>query len=76
MYGPCAQQHEDVLGNGGIAPRILNPGTRLRPLHPQRKSPRYPSDRRLGRPQSRSGRCAVQTNLLALAGIEPQTSSP
>jgi hypothetical protein len=26
-----------------------------RPLYPQRKSPRYPLDRRLGEPQSRSG---------------------
>jgi hypothetical protein len=27
-----------------------------RPLYPQGKNPRYPLDRRLGRPQSRSGR--------------------
>jgi hypothetical protein len=51
-------------GSGGIARRILNFGTRWRwvvsftprPLYPQRKSPPYPLDRRLGGPQSRSGR--------------------
>jgi hypothetical protein len=42
-----APRHEDVLGSGGIAPRILNPGTRWRwvvsftprPLYPRSKSP-------------------------------------
>jgi hypothetical protein len=52
-------------GNGGIAPRILNLGTRWRmevggELHaPTALSPEkkllYPLDRRLGGPQSRSG---------------------
>jgi hypothetical protein len=50
-------------GSGGIAPRILDLGTRWRwvvsftprPLYHQGKSPWYPLDRRLGRPQSRSG---------------------
>jgi hypothetical protein len=49
---------------GGIAPRILDLGTRWRrvvsftpwPLCPQGKSPWYPLDRRLGGPQNRSGR--------------------
>jgi hypothetical protein len=51
-------------GSGGIAPRILDFGTRWRwvisvtsrPLYPHVKSPWYPLDRRLGEPQSRSGR--------------------
>jgi hypothetical protein len=39
-----------------------------RPLfHPQRKSPRYPLDRRLGGPQSRSGPCEVEKNRFASA---------
>jgi hypothetical protein len=48
-------------GSGGRA-RIFDLGTRWmwvvsftpRPLHPQGKSPRYPLNRRLGGPQSRS----------------------
>jgi len=55
--------HEDVLENGGIASHI-DLGTRWmwavsftpRSLHPQGNSSRYPLDRRLGGPQSRSGR--------------------
>jgi hypothetical protein len=51
-------------GSGGIAPRILDLGTRCmwvvsftpRSLYPQGKSPWYPLDRRLSGPQSRSGR--------------------
>jgi hypothetical protein len=47
---------EDVLGVGGMAPRILDLGTRRRwvvsftprPLYLQKKSPWYPLDRRLG----------------------------
>jgi hypothetical protein len=50
-------------GSGGIAPRILDLGTRLRwvvsftpqPLYSQGKIPCYPLDRRLGGPQSRCG---------------------
>jgi hypothetical protein len=57
-------RHEVVLGSGGIAPRILNLGTRsswvvsftIQPLYTQAKSPRYPLDRRLGGLQSQSGR--------------------
>jgi hypothetical protein len=37
---------------------------------PLRKSPRYPFHGRLGGPQSRSGRCEVEKNLLPLPGIE------
>jgi hypothetical protein len=51
-------------GSGGIALRILDLGTRwswvvsftLRPPYPQGKSSSYPLDRRLGGPQSLSGR--------------------
>jgi hypothetical protein len=51
-------------GSGGIAPRILDFGTRWRwvasftprPLYSQGKSPWYPLDRRLGGPQNRSER--------------------
>jgi hypothetical protein len=51
-----APRHEDLSGSGGIAPRILNLGTRwrrvvsftLRPIYPQGRSSRYPLDRRLG----------------------------
>jgi hypothetical protein len=57
-------------GSGGIAPRILDLGTRwrwvvnftLRPLYSQGKSPQYPLDRRLGRPQSRSGHGGEEKN--------------
>jgi hypothetical protein len=50
-------RHEDVLGSGGIAPRILDLGTRWsasRPgrFSPQGKSPWYPLDRRVGGPRA------------------------
>jgi hypothetical protein len=41
-----------------------------RPLYPWKKSPLYPLDRRLGGPQSRSGRCGAERNVLPLPGIE------
>jgi len=58
------RHHESVLGSGGIAPRILDLGTRwrwvvsltTRPLYTRNKSPRYPLDRKLCGPQSLSGR--------------------
>jgi hypothetical protein len=40
------------------------------PLYPQRKSPWYPFDRRLGGPQSRSGRCGEEKNFQTLSGFE------
>jgi hypothetical protein len=69
--------HEDIWGSGGSS-TILNLGTRWRrvisftslSLYPQGKSPRYPLDRRLCGPQSRSGCCGEEKNL-ALPGIEP-----
>jgi hypothetical protein len=45
------------------------------PLYPPGKSPLYSLDRRLGGPQSRSGRCG-EAKYLALPGIEPGPSSP
>jgi hypothetical protein len=46
------------------------------PLYRRRKSPRYPLHRRLGGPQSRSGRCGEDINFLPLTGIELEPSSP
>jgi hypothetical protein len=70
------RRHERVLGIGGMAPRILGLGTRWRwvisftprPLHPQGKCPWYPLDRRLGGPQSRSGRGVKGRNSQPPAG--------
>jgi hypothetical protein len=70
-------------GSGGVAPRILDLGTRLRwvvnftprLLYPQGKSPRYPLDRRLGGPQSRSRRGVEEENSQHLPEIEPRSSS-
>jgi hypothetical protein len=77
---------ETYWGSGGIAPRFLDLGTRWRlavsftprSLYPQRKSPCYPLDRRLGGPQSRSGRGGEEKNSHPLPGIElePRSSSP
>jgi hypothetical protein len=66
--------------SGAIAPRILDPCTRWkwvvsftpRPLFPQGKSPWYPLDRRLGGPQSRSGRGGEEKNSQPPLAIEPQ----
>jgi hypothetical protein len=65
-------------GSGGIVPRILDLETRwgrvisftARPLYPQGKSPRYPLDRRLGGPQSRSGQGSEKNSQPPL-GDEP-----
>jgi hypothetical protein len=40
------------------------------PLYPQGKSPWYPLDRRLGGPQSRSGRWGEEKNSQPQPGIE------
>jgi len=52
-------------------------GTRCksRPLYPQGKSPRYPLDRRVDRPQSRSGRGVEEKNCQPSPGII-RSSSP
>jgi hypothetical protein len=67
-------------GSGGIAPRILWPRHYMGvvsftpgPLYPQRKSPGYPLDRRLGGPQSDSGRGGEEENFQPLPGLEPPT---
>jgi hypothetical protein len=70
-------------GSGGIAPCILDLGTRWRwevsftpwPLYPHGKNPQYPFDRRLGGPQSKSGQSGEEKNYQPLPGIEPPSSS-
>jgi hypothetical protein len=50
-----------------------------RPLYLQEKSPRYSLDRRLGGPQSRSGRDGEEKNSQLPVGnrtLEPQSFSP
>jgi hypothetical protein len=62
-WSPRPRSPTDVGGNRRIDPRFLNLGTSwrwvvsfmLRLLYPRRKGLRYPLDRRLGGPQSRSG---------------------
>jgi hypothetical protein len=71
-------------GSGGMAPRILDLGTRWRwvvsftsrPLYTQGKSPWYAMDRRLGGPQSRSERGGEEINSQPLLGLEPPTIQP
>jgi hypothetical protein len=70
-------------GSEGIAPRTLNLGIRLRwvvnftsqPLYPQRKSRWYTLDRRLGGPQSWSGR-GDEKNYQPLPGLETPIIQP
>jgi hypothetical protein len=64
---------------GGTAPRILDLGARWRwmvsftprPLYSQGKSSQNPLDRRVGEPQSRSGRGGEEKNSQPPPGIEP-----
>jgi hypothetical protein len=78
----CFTKHHAMKiywGNGGIAPRIIDLGTRWRwvvsftprPLYPQGKNPWYPLNRRLGGPQSRFGHCGEEKNSQPPPGIEP-----
>jgi hypothetical protein len=68
---------------GGVAPRILDLGTRwkwvvsfaARPLYTRGKSPWYPLDRSLGGPQSRSGRGGEEKNSHSRHS-NPRSSSP
>jgi hypothetical protein len=56
-------------GGGGIAPRILDLGVRRRwvvSFTPRPHYPQYPLDRRLGEPQSRSGRVISSTKIRKL----------
>jgi hypothetical protein len=65
--------------SGGIAPRLLDLGTRRRwvasftsrPICPQEKSPWYTLYRRLGGLQSRSERGGEEKNFQPPLGIEP-----
>jgi hypothetical protein len=69
---------------GGIAPRILDLGTiwrwvvsfTPRVLYPQGKSSWYPLDRRLGGPQTRSGRGGEEKNSQTLPALEPPIIQP
>jgi hypothetical protein len=78
---PCfkrAPHHEGILGSGGIAPHILDLGTRCRwvvsftpwPLYSHGNSPWYPLHRWLGGPQSQSGRGGEEKNSQPLLGLE------
>jgi hypothetical protein len=46
-----------------------------RPLSSRGMIPRYPLIRKLSGPQSRSGRCGTETNLLPVPGIKSRPSS-
>jgi hypothetical protein len=83
----CLTKHHAMKAyweSGCIAPRILDLGTirrwvvsfTPRPLYPQGKSPRYSLDRRLGGPQSRSGRGGEEKNSHSLPGLEPSIIQP
>jgi hypothetical protein len=71
-------------GSGGIAPRILDRGTRWRwvvsftprPLYTQGMSPRYPLDSKLDGPQSHSGRGGEEKNSQPPPGLEPPIIHP
>jgi hypothetical protein len=68
-----AQLHEDVSGSGGIALRILNLGFSWMLMvifTPEPLYPRCKFDRRLGGPQSRSGRCGEEKESLPLPVYE------
>jgi len=45
-------------------------------LYPQEKSPWYPSDRRMGGPQSQSGHGGEEKNSQPLLGLEPLIIQP
>jgi hypothetical protein len=67
-------------GSGGMAPRILDIGTRWRwvvsfthrPLFPPGKEPLVPLDKRLGESQSWSRRCGEEINSQPLPGLDLQ----
>jgi hypothetical protein len=80
----CVTKHHATKmywGSGGIAPRILDLGTRwrwmvgftLRPLYTQGKSLWYPLDRRLGGPQSCSGHGSEEKNSHPRRESNPRT---
>jgi hypothetical protein len=77
---PLTDHHamKTYWGSECIAPRILDLGTKWRwvvsfmllPFYPQRESPWYPLDRRLGGPHIRSGRGGEDKNSQPLPGLE------
>jgi hypothetical protein len=77
-------RHEGVLGEWRYSPRIFYLGTRWRwvvsftpqPIYHQGKSTWYPLDRRLGEPQSRSGRGGEEKHSQPLLGLEPPIIQP
>jgi hypothetical protein len=69
-----APSHEGVLGSRGIASRILVgewSASLTGRFYPQRESPWYPLDRRLGRLQSRSVHGGEEKNSQPLPRLEP-----
>jgi hypothetical protein len=70
------------MGEWGYSFTILDLGTRWSftplPLYPRGKISRYPLYLYiwLGRPQSRSGHCGEEKNILPLPGFKPRPSSP
>jgi hypothetical protein len=70
-----ALRHEDLRGTGCIDPRFLDVGTSCRwvvSLTPRTLYPRYPLERRLDGPQSRSGR-RVEEKILDTTGSRTPT---
>jgi hypothetical protein len=80
-WAPC---HTGVLGNGVIAPRIIDLGIRWRrmvsftrrPRYPQEKSPWNLLDRRLGGPRSQSGHGGEEENTQHMPGLEAPIIKP
>jgi hypothetical protein len=82
VFKATAPSHEDVWGSGDIAPQFLtwNEMEVSGLLHVpitlfQGEQPWCPSDRRLGEPQSRSGRFGEEKNLFPLPEKEPEISA-
>jgi hypothetical protein len=71
-----APHHEGIFGSGVIAPHILDFGTRWRWVVSFTPRLWYPLDRRLGGPQSRSGRGGEEKNSQNLPGLEPPIIQP
>jgi hypothetical protein len=83
---PVTQHHakKAYCESGCIVTRITDLSTRWRcvvsftprPFYPQGKSPWYPLERRVGRPQSRSGRGGEEKNSQTVPGLEPLIIQP
>jgi hypothetical protein len=71
------------MGEWRYSSTILGLGTRWRwvvsftlmPLYLGETVPRYPLDKRLGGPQSRSGRCGAEKNIFPVPGMKPRWAS-